>query len=268
MTFRDALQWLAHFGYLPRFFGPLADLIPEALAAEAFRRFQRAFGIPITGHLDADTVAEMDRPRCGCKDVLAITEPDEMPAIWRKRALTWKVRSYLPTNVLPQSVQDDVFSEAFGNKDSWAGQLDLTFTRLGADKQADITLFASPIDGPGKILAQAQLATGQDNPLWLQLDSSEQRWGTLPGSREANIEGVLEHELGHNLGFGHHNSSRALMYAYANSSIVDPQPEDIEHALRQGYARRSAPPAPPIPPPAPEAWEFRVRVEGRTAVIL
>lgn len=255
MLFRDALLFLVHYGYLPRFFAALVDLIPEALAAEAFRRFQRSFGLPITGHLDAATAKEMDRPRCGCRDVLAITDPEEMPAIWRKRALTWKVRSYLPTSILPQSTQDGIFAETFGTKGSWAEHLDLTFTRVGAGDAADITVFAAPIDGPGKVLAQAQLATGRDNPLWLQLDSSEQRWSEVTGSREANIHGVIEHELGHNLGFGHHTSNRALMYAYANSSIVDPQAEDIEVAVRMGYPKRTAPPPPP-PPPGRVVLEF------------
>lgn len=248
MLFRDALEYLSHFGYLDGFLKPLVHLIPEWLAAEGLKRFQEQTGLPVTGHLDPSTVAEMDRPRCGCVDVLTITEPGELPAIWRKKALTWKVRNYLPTNILAQSVQDDVFAEAFGVKGSWAEHLDLSFTRVGADAAADITLFAARIDGPGKVLAQAQLANGMDSPLWLQLDASEERWSTLQGSREANIEGVLEHELGHNLGFQHHNSSRALMYAYANSAIVDPQPEDIEVALRMGYNRRTVPlPPPPIP---------------------
>lgn len=262
MLFREALEYLTHFGYLDGWIKPLVALVPEWLAAEGLKRFQRAAGIPISGHLDADTVAEMDKPRCGCVDVLTISEPGELPAIWRKRSLTWKVRNYLPTGILAQSVQDDVFAEAFGGKGSWAEFLDLTFTRVGADAGADITVFASRIDGPGRVLAQAQLANGMDSPLWLQLDASEERWSTLQGSREANIEGVLEHELGHNLGFQHNPSSRALMYAYANSGIVDPQPEDIEVALRMGYSRRSVPVPPPVPPTPPTSGHVTLAFDG------
>lgn len=263
----NPLEWLAHFGYLPTLprlglIGKkLLNLLPDALLSHVFKDFQARHGLSLTGWADPATMEVMERPRCGCPDILAISEPDAMPAIWRRKSLTWKVESFLPTAIMGRDVQDAVFAEVFGPNGSWAQHLELTFTRVTPDRPADIRIFCSPIDGPGKVLAQAQLADGRDSPRWIQVDSTEQRWGTVPGSPEANLEGTLDHELGHDIGLLHDPSPKNLMYAFANSWIVDPQTGDIEAAVRAGYQRRTATPPPPPPPPGGKKI-LRIELDG------
>lgn len=235
------IEWLKHFGYIN-------DLEASQLKASVAGLKSLLEGVK--GHLSLppDTTPEqlLEAPRCGCPDVLPIGVEQ---AKWRKRDLTYRVRSYLPTSLVAQSVQDDVF--AAGTKD-WSDKLDITFRRVAMDSPADITIFASRIDGPGRVLAQAQLADGRDSPLWLQFDDGEQAWSTLKGSREANLHNVFRHELGHNLGHYHNQKPQALMYAMANSNIPFVTELDVLASLQLGYSRRVDPAPVPVPiPPTP-----------------
>lgn len=184
-----------------------------------------------------------DAPRCGCADVLPL---GAQPLRWRKTSLTWRVATYLPAALIAQAVQDDVFAAAFAD---WASRIEIDFRRVAMGAQADITLFSRRIDGPGRILAQAQLPNGSDSPLWLQFDDSETAWAVLEGSREANLHNVAKHEIGHLIGLQHDPAPAALMYAMANSSITRVTDLDVAAALRLGYAKRTSPP-PPSPTPA------------------
>lgn len=236
------LDWLRRFGYLdPK----EADKI-KAWGLSGLSIILES----VRAHLNlpADTSAEalLDMPRCGCPDVMPLNVEQ---ARWRKRDLTYRVRGYLPKAIVPQSVQDDVFSE--GTKD-WSSKLDITFKRVAMDQPADITIFASRIDGPGRVLAQAQLPNGSDSPLWLQFDDGEQAWSTLKGSREANLHNVFRHELGHNLGHYHNPDNRALMYAMANSNIPHVTELDVQASIRLGYQRRTEPAPVPVPAPTPD----------------
>lgn len=273
MNQTELLQWLAKYGWLgrireniPAWVQTIAGPILDRMIVPWLRAFQKFNHLPETGELDGSTVALMNAPRCGCPDIMNVSDPEAMPAKWQKKSLTYSLKNY--TTLMPTSVQDGVFAEAFGTNGSWAEKLDLTFTRVPAAQTADINITWKRIDGPGNILAQAYLATGRDNPLTMEIDTGEQRWGMLPGSIEPNLEGVIEHELGHNLGLSHNQSNRALMYAMANSNIVDPTELDIEACVALGYQRRTAPV--PVPPTIPEIGETIVTlvVKGKTARIV
>lgn len=272
MNQTELLQWLAKYGWLgrireniPAWVQTVAGPILDRMVKPWLVAFQKFNHLPETGDLDASTVALMNAPRCGCPDILHVSDPESMPAKWQKKSLTYSLKNY--TTLMPTSVQDDVFAEAFGTKGSWAEKLDISFTRVPAAQTADINIIWKRIDGPGNILAQAYLATGRDTPLTMEIDTGEQRWGLLQGSAEPNIEGVIEHELGHCLGLSHNQSNRALMYAMANSNIVDPTELDIEACLALGYQRRTSA---PIPPTTPEVGETIVTlaVKGKTARIV
>lgn len=246
------LEWLERFGYLTsddvtRIRDGATELLQGAIGLLKHR-------LDLPDDLPADTL--MEAPRCGCPDILPLTAE---PVRWRKRDLTYRVQNYLPAAIVPQSVQDDVFAE--GTRD-WSNHLDITFKRVAMGAKADITIFAKPIDGVGRILAQAQMPNGSDSPLWLQFDSTEQAWSLVQGSREANLFNVFKHELGHNLGHPHNPDRRAIMYAMANSAIVDVTELDIAASVALGYPRRTAPVPPDVPPPpvpVPPSGGFKMR---------
>ncbi|WKX99638.1 hypothetical protein Q1695_014485 [Nippostrongylus brasiliensis] len=64
----DEINYLRQFGYLSTS-GAESQLTTEAITT-ALKRFQRMFGLPQTGVLDEQTVALMEKPRCGVKDEL------------------------------------------------------------------------------------------------------------------------------------------------------------------------------------------------------
>lgn len=269
----EVVQWLLKYGWLgkvrdniPVWIGSLSESLLEKFVSPWIKAFQRFNSLPETGELTSETESLMNAPRCGCPDVMQVSGPDSMPAKWKKKALTYSLKNY--TTLIPTSVQDDIFAEAFGTKGSWAERLDLSFSRVPAAQTADINITWTRIDGPGNILAQAYLATGRDNPLTMEIDSTERKWGLLQGSVEPNLEGVVEHELGHNLGLSHNRSSKALMYAMANSNIVDPTDLDIDAAIALGYQLRTTP-IPPVPPkPDDEETIIQLGVKGKTARII
>lgn len=250
------LEWLKRFGYLTP-----EDAEKVRAGAEEFLAAALA---AVKAHLDLPEVPDpqtlLEAPRCGCPDVMPLNVEQ---ARWRKRDLTYRVRNYLPAAIVPQSVQDGVFAE--GVKD-WSSKLDITFKRVGMDSPADITIFAHPIDGVGRVLAQAQLPNGSDSPLWLQFDSSEQAWSTVTGSREANLHNVFRHELGHNLGHYHNPDNRALMYAMANSNLPYVTELDVAASVALGYPRRTEPVPPDVPPvpvpPVPGGFNMKEFVDA------
>ncbi|EYC20831.1 hypothetical protein Y032_0021g450 [Ancylostoma ceylanicum] len=63
----DEVKYLRQFGYLPS--GGAESQLTNDAVARALRRFQRMFGLPQTGKLDAATTKLMSKPRCGVKDI-------------------------------------------------------------------------------------------------------------------------------------------------------------------------------------------------------
>lgn len=262
MGFGDILDWLVHYGYLPRWMKGLDSPLVHSAVQVGLRFFQKFSGLQETGNLDPLTAEVMSAPRCGVCDVMPLTTDGSLPARWRKTDLTYRVMNYLPASIVPQSVQDDVFSESFGDRDSWCEHLEMKWTRVPSDRQADMTILCQRIDGPGNVLAQCELATGRDNPLRMWIDSGEVKWGLVKGSREANLFGTVKHELGHGVGLGHLSTSDALMYAYSQTNVVSPQAPDIQAALRLGYARRTQP-TPPTPEPPTDKPRLIMEFAGK-----
>lgn len=263
MNHSDALSWLEHYGYLRPEIAAMFRSLPIIgnLFAPILAHFQTVLGLEVTGELDAATVDLMNAPRCGCRDVLTITDGEPMPVRWRKTNLTFAMHNY--SDLLPQSVQDGIIDTAFGSEKSWGKDIEIDFSRIPAGRQADVNIYWKPLDGPGSVLAQCYLPDGRDTPIRMEIDSGENKWGLVQGSREANLLGTVVHELGHGVGSNHLQDRNAIMYPMANSNIIAPQSADIQAVLRLGYSPRATGTPTPPTPPASDQMDIAARYRGQ-----
>lgn len=221
---------------------------------KSVQEFQRMTGLPESGKLDFGTTFALELPRCGVSDALRATED----ARWRKTRLNYFVESYVEQ--LDRGTQDDLFKAAW---QSWADAADVRFTQVAGQHQADLVIStgrgARPgFDGPGKVLAWAQLPNGTDQPLLMRFDLDEAWTIQL-------LRCVAAHEFGHLLGLDHSRERTALMYPYANPAVWTPQARDDVPRIQAYYG-------PPVggPPPEdgqPAAWVRRLYADvlGRPA---
>ncbi|EDO35246.1 predicted protein [Nematostella vectensis] len=103
----------------------------------ALEKFQSFAGLPVTGEIDAATIAQMKIPRCGMPDV----DDDRLRirSKWNKKHLTYHI-SYGHISYgqdLSHSVQDRVFPKAL---DYWAQVSGLSFSRTVDGKNADLKI--------------------------------------------------------------------------------------------------------------------------------
>lgn len=106
----------------------------------AIRKFQKFFGLPVTGKLDQATMKVMSKPRCGLPDVVSKDEGKRMKRFstwgkWRKTDLKYYV-SYGAD--LPPSTQDRIFANAFTFWSDAAPKL--RFERVYRLKDADLRI--------------------------------------------------------------------------------------------------------------------------------
>lgn len=250
-----ALTYLSFFGYFnPARYANANTFSMAAAMEDSLAAFQRSAGLMPTGEIDDQTLTAMSRPRCGCPDVQSLGGGSGK---WSKRELTWKVQSYVPA--VPSDLQDAVFESAYK---SWANVCGMTFRRVSGNSNSDLTIFASPIDGPGNVLAQAQLPPGNDKPLWLQLDSSESKWAMSVREQGIKLLNTFAHESGHNLGLDHSSLQTALMFWQYSDVIATPQQQDDIPRVQSLYGPSKVMPTPaPSPMPAPAAGKNWIRIE-------
>lgn len=227
----DSLRRLAHyleaFGYVNRY----DRLLTDDDVASGLRKFQRMFGIPLTGRVDGMTLQAVVWPRCGYPDHWNHRPPaikavvDSQRPRWMKTSLTVRIVDYLPR--LDRAMQRQVFARAW---ESWTrhGRLRVEFVRSG---DADILIKTgrgpqSFFDGPGGTLAWAYLPDGSDRQLEVRFDLDE-KWLLEPGEAGFLLLNVAAHEFGHLLGLDHSRVSTALMAPFYNPHVAEPQDDDI-----------------------------------------
>jgi hypothetical protein len=254
----NAVGFLKYYGYLRDLRGGL----PEYSLAGAAKHFQALMRIVVDGVIGPETLEAMLAPRCGNPDTVIWEQ-----IRWRKNKLGVHVEGYVP--ILSRADQIDLMQLAF---DGWSKHADVTFHFVGEKSRADIYIQAVPLDGPGRVLAQAQLPPGDDRPLFLQMDSGEAKWArALQGVRgDILYLNVFAHELGHNLGLGHSGSrgnlnvppATPLMAPMYNPSVFAPMPDDDVPRIVGLYGpTKTFPPTPTDPPPVPPPGGKKVTKE-------
>jgi len=211
-----ALKYLKEYHYL----SPLKD--GNHNFKDALRVFQQNSDIPDTGLLDAKTVTEMHKPRCGVPDFdedgsSINSERKKRHSVsgffWTTYQLTYKFNSYASKGGLSHAQQRSIVLKAFKQ---WETISLFSFTDItGSSSNADIKIsfFAKshdscpfPFDDAGQALAHAFFPEVGD----VHFDDDETFTDGTPNG--INLFSVALHEIGHLLGLSHSQHPSAIMH--------------------------------------------------------
>uniref|UniRef100_A0A1D1Z8R3 Metalloendoproteinase 1 n=1 Tax=Anthurium amnicola TaxID=1678845 RepID=A0A1D1Z8R3_9ARAE len=221
------------------------DAFDERLES-AVALYQSNLGLPVTGKLDAATLAQVMSPRCGVDDRgmrrhgrRAVRRYNFFPGqpTWaraRPMTLTYAFSQADLVDYLPRGEVEGAFRRAFAR---WAAVIPVTFVEVGEYWTANIKVGfyegdhgdGEPFDGVLGVLAHA---FSPENGR-LHLDAAE-TWAVdfgQEGSKVAvDLESVATHEIGHALGLGHSSTKDAIMYPSLSPRTrkVDLRVDDVE----------------------------------------
>ncbi|KAM6155659.1 matrix metalloproteinase-25 [Rhynchocyon petersi] len=270
----SGVDWLTRYGYLPQPDPAQAQLQSLSKLRNAIKVMQRFAGLPETGLMDAETIATMHKPRCSLPDVMGVAGLVRRRrrrryalsgSVWKKRTLTWSVRSFPQSSHLNQDTVRVLMKYAL---DVWGTESGLRFQELGSQgPDPDILIdFARayhqdsyPFDGLGGTLAHAFFPG--EHPISGDTHFDDEEAWTF-GSKDGegtDLFAVAVHEFGHALGLGHSSAPNSIMRPFYQGPVGDPStyrlPQDDRDGLQQLYGKGSQTPhveptrKPLAPPP-------------------
>ncbi|XP_037670634.1 matrix metalloproteinase-25 [Choloepus didactylus] len=266
------VDWLTRYGYLPPPDPAQAQLQSRAQLRDAVKVMQRFAGLPETGVMDAKTIATMHKPRCSLPDVLGVAGLVRRRrryalsgSAWKKRTLTWSVRSFPQSSELKQDTVRTLMHLALH---TWGVESGLSFREVdaGDPTEPDILIdFARayhqdsyPFDGLGGTLAHAFFPG--EHPISGDTHFDDEETWTF-GSRDGegtDLFAVAVHEFGHALGLGHSSAPNSIMRPFYQGPVGDPNKyrlsQDDRDGLQQLYGKvpqtpNEEPTRKPLPPP-------------------
>lgn len=250
---KDLKRWLAFYGYLE------TPDIDNSLVPDAIRRLQLAYGQKQTGEFNATTKALIAIPRCGNPDTFPVKE--WLLAKQGSTAYKWdnpiglkyhNDYASLAAVDLPKPDIQFIIRDSFS---AWSAVSKITFIEAGSVNEADIRISCGSgrrdeFDGPGNILAWAEIPVNGRGPLQCKFDADEP-WVGKKQARGVRFGATATHEFGHLIGLTHSRVNTALMAPVYNEAIQTPQEkDDIPRAVwRYGEPDASIPG--PVDPPVP-----------------
>lgn len=227
---------------------------------DAVRDAQARAGLEPTGELDSATIRAIEAPRfCGLPDVMQVVENASTPPRWPNPTIYWGLQNDWPGGT------EKAVAAIKKACAMWEAVCDVTFiyceTTIPPEAQSVMLIKSAPMDGPGGVLAESELANNRSGTKHQTYDSRESAWvdSETPRQFEMDLVRVAAHEIGHFLGIPHIRQGNLLQATY-DLRIRTPQAGDIQEAqARYGPPRKATPP--PVDPPSTPAGVM-IQIQG------
>lgn len=241
-------QYLARYGYLQAAFDP-GNL--DEPTQQSLRFFQERMGVESTGSVDPETVAALERHRCGVPDVPLVERAfSALPPAFTLRGCDYegdfRTLSYafaLGTSDLQGAQEKQAVRDAF---ETWQQHVSIDFVEVGLQNQPNFTIGwfgddhgdGAPFDGVGNTLAHAFYPPpcGGPHSGKLHFDDAE-TWALADGVNKFDTETVALHEIGHLLGLDHSSIAGSVMFPTYGGERRTLTQDDID-GVQALYGRR------------------------------
>jgi len=256
-TLIDGQNYLIRYGYLavdpPRNasqeFAELTVESPDVI--DAIKQFQLTHNLTVDGTLNAETIAYMQKPRCGLPDSLIA-----YPKKWNTTRLTWYFYSAGP-------FENSVAKEAF---DVWERQSVLRFTRRFSALDANILISyrnapsheflgetkncSFPFDD--MVLAHAYFPLLNENKQEIHLNADlTSEFREVDASGQSKLFKILVHEIGHVLGVQHAAEEKSVMFSiFSDDTTFNSLSQHEIRSVERLYGHPATVASPPVPLPA------------------
>ncbi|KNA11874.1 hypothetical protein SOVF_131050 [Spinacia oleracea] len=205
------------------------DQLFDERLEEAIKTYQHNYGLNVTGHLDATTVQQMMKPRCGVPDFIEgknTMRKKDKTSLYTNQGVAWPSSEYKLTFQIQSGTlvpgAENMRSIVVDQLSKWEQYSPFTFEEVGEGNQSDLVFgFAVgdhgdryPFDGPGGVVGHSFYPTGGVS----HYDATED-WSDDPGINQVDLNTVVLHEIGHLLGLSHTQDQSAVMFAIVDRGV-------------------------------------------------